>query len=486
MNHTYKSISEITPLNDYPRPHLQRQLWLNLNGIWSFTITYINETWPKDYERIIVVPFPVESYLSGINERVDSTMFLWYKRKFNILPLNFHFDNHQQSRILLHFDKVDYETVVYINQHIVGLRHLGGYDPFSFDITSYIKNNENNEIIVRVWDPSNHWYQARGKQRLDVDDPKSIFYTPCSGIWGTVWLEKVPYIHIDRLQFITKISSTKIHLKYRIDLHESPKKPNDPLEERDEQLNIPLRNYENEGYQLKITILKQNQEQLISFTTTKINQDDKIIFSLSEINLWSPQDPYLYNLKIDFYKKDSFIEHIDSYIGFRQISLCLKRKKICLNHRPYFMFGVLDQGYWPDGLYRPQTDDAYRHDIEQMKKLGFNTLRKHMKVETSRWYYWCDVLGMLVWQDMPAGDSYDGYEVEFEEDKQLRLHRDYGTNFFPLDEETNITQRNNIKRRYQSKIQFEYELKTMIDFLSFHPSIVVWVLFNEAWGQYDT
>src|SRR5262249_28072269 len=161
----------------------------------------------------------------------------------------------------------------------------------------------------------------------------------------------------------------------------------------------------------------------------------------------------------------------DSYLGFRQISLCLKTKKICLNNKPYFLFGVLDQGYWPDGLYRAPTDDAYKYDIKQMKKLGFNTLRKHMKTETSRWYYWCDVLGMLVWQDMPAGDSYSGYETELNQDKKLRLHRDNKTNDLltrsSVDEDNIV----GLERQYQSKIQFETELKSMIDFLSFHPSI---------------
>ena len=420
-----KSADNITPatllLNDYPRPHLKRNSWLNLNGLWSFTITDLNPTFPRRYDRLIRVPFPVESYLSDVEERVDSNMFLWYKRNFSIR--SFDLSNHpEEYRILLHFDKVDYETVAYINYQPVGERHLGGYDPFSYDITSYINANEDNTIIVCVRDPTDHWYQPRGKQMLDIADNRSIFYTPSSGIWGTVWLEPVPFVRIDRSQFKTKISSTQVHLTYRVDLYSSLmywKYQLDDIDDGREELlqappeNIPIKldtRFEKEGYNLKITILKRTRETLITFTTNKTNQENEISFFLSNINLWSPEDPYLYDVRIELYKEKLFIEHVDSYLGFRQISLCLKRKRICLNNKPYFMFGVLDQGYWPDGLYRAPTDDAYKFDIEQMKKLGFNALRKHMKTETSRWYYWCDVLGMLVWQDMPAAESFLGYE----------------------------------------------------------------------------
>ncbi|CAF0837051.1 unnamed protein product [Adineta steineri] len=490
---TEKVLSESIPLNEYPRPHLKRKLWLNLNGIWSFTITSINETFPKIYDQFIRVPFPVESYLSGIQKRIDSTMFLWYKRKFNIQHLHIN----EQYRIILHFDKVDYETIVYINNRLIGLKHLGGYEPFSYDITSYLNHTHDNEIIVRVWDPTNQWYQARGKQMLDIDEPKSILYTPCSGIWGTVWLERVPNVYINRLQFKTKISSKQIHFIYRIDLFlptlHSKYELIDLKKTKQRLLNVPYdeilnKSEANYEYKLEIIISKQNFEHLITLTTNKSNQDNEFIFPLSDINLWSPENPYLYNIRIHLYKSYTFIEEISSYIGFRQISLCLNPKNICLNNKPYFMYGVLDQGYWPDGLYRAPTDEAYKYDIKQMKLLGFNTLRKHMKTETSRWYYWCDVLGMLVWQDMPAGDSFEGYEIELEHDKQLRLHRDNRTNNLPLPTlvNENINPRTKLIRRYKSKLQFEYELKAIIDFLSFHPSIVVWVLFNEEWGQYNT
>ncbi|CAF0981431.1 unnamed protein product [Rotaria sordida] len=501
--------------NDYPRPHLRRKLWLNLNGNWSFTITSINETYPKNFDRFIRVPFPVESYLSGIEERVDSSMYLWYKLKFQIKSQAWYNDNHHhQYRIILHFDKVDYETVVYLNHNIVGVKHLGGYEPFSYDITSYFIKYQDNELVVRVWDPSDKWYQPRGKQVLDVKEKHSIYYTPCSGIWGTVWLERVPHIHIDRLQFQTRLSSTHVLLKYRIDLksiitssfdyqlsnknmtiyskkifdkenkHLLHVKRNETLKKKDKI------NYEKLGFILKISIIEKNNKHLIDFISYKPNIEQEISFPLKKINLWSPENPYLYDIHIDLYQKDIFIEHIDSYIGFRQITLCSKKKKICLNNKPYFMFGVLDQGYWPDGLYRAPTDDAYRYDIEQIKNLGFNTIRKHMKSETSRWYYWCDVLGILVWQDMPSGDSYKCYETKLDVNKQLQSLRDNRTNNLTLntniDNDLSIHLSTSITKNFESKIQFEYELKAMIDFLSFHPSIVIWVLFNEGWGQYDT
>ncbi|CAF1008766.1 unnamed protein product [Rotaria sp. Silwood1] len=501
--------SQIPFRDDYPRPHLRRKLWLNLNGYWSFTITSIKETYPKKFDQIIRVPFPVESYLSGIQKRVDSGMYLWYKRNFQIKSSSWYDGNHQQYRIILHFDKVDYATVVYLNRHIVGIKHLGGYEPFSYDISPYFINYEDNELIVRVWDPSHYWYQPRGKQVLDVKESNSIFYTPCSGIWGTVWLERVPYIYIDRLQFQTKLSFTNVFLKYRIDLktarttsfnYHLPNKhipiysSKNFIEENKFLLNVKqnknITNYEELGFILNISIIEKNNKNLINFISYKPNIEQEISFPLNQINLWSPDNPYLYHIHIDLYQMDIFIEHIDSYIGFREISLCSKPKKICLNNKPYFMFGVLDQGYWPDGLYRAPTDEAYRYDIEQIKNLGFNTIRKHMKSETSRFYYWCDVLGMLVWQDMPAGDSYDGYEIELEDDKNLRLHRDNRTINLPLA----IRIKEDIPKApsplptkpFEHKIQFEYELKGMIDFLSFHPSIIIWVLFNEGWGQYDT
>jgi hypothetical protein len=482
--------------HDYPRPHLRRQYWYNLNGQWSFTITPRSAAIPRDYDGTILVPYPVESILSGRQERVDASMFLWYKRLFNMKAMPFTDDEQQSMQLLLHFDKVDFETVVYINGNRMKKKHRGGYDPFVYDITSFIDTDADNELVVRVWDPSNHGYQARGKQMLDVDERNSIFYTPCSGIWGTVWLEKVPQVRIDRVQFRTKISSVNIQWSYRIDLTSIEQTNSDneqenlleiPREEfRPTPLNIDDSNAQD--FQLKIRLFNADGEQVLNIVSNRTNVDNEIDVRLSTIQLWSPEQPYLYTVHIELYEMGQFVERIQSYYGFRHISLCSNPKRICLNNRPYFMFGVLDQGYWPDGLYRASTDDAYKQDIKHMKRLGFNTLRKHMKVETSRWYYWCDVLGMLVWQDMPAGDSFYGYESELKEDKQLRQHRDNRTNELPTTSSPtgNLYRPKNLQRAFRSKVQFERELKAMIDYFGFHPSIIVWVLFNEEWGQYDT
>ena len=437
------------------------------------------------------MPFPVESRLSGIERRVDSTVLLWYRREFewDSLP--------KTHRLVLHFDKVDYETVVYLNQHLLDYRHLGGYEPFSYDITDYLSATGANELIVRVWDPSNHGFQARGKQMLDVG-ANSIFYTPCSGIWGTVWLEQVPRTRVHRIEYRTEINSTDISLFYRIDLidvrHEfsGANSLNRRLlfVPRGERIKTSNRYYEERGFYLKINLFNRTNASIFSWTTNQTNRENQLEFSRSDFELWSPETPFLYDLHLDLYRDNKLIDRVDSYLAFRQITLCQQPKKICLNHQPYFMYGVLDQGYWPDGLYRSADDESYRNDIVQMKQLGFNTLRKHMKIETSRWYYWCDVVGMLVWQDMPSGDSFDGFELELDQDKQLRLHRDNRTNNLPTRKPRHrpnqIYRREGVERDYQSKIAFESELKAMIDMLSFHPSIVVWVLFNEEWGQYDT
>ena len=312
---------------------------------------------------------------------------------------------------------------------------------------------------------------------LDVKETKSIFYTPCSGIWGTVWIEKVPRVRIDRVRFQTNIFAVYVRLIYRIDLFKSsfndqPERKRLLNAMKKRILTEPNRQFENEGYRLQIEIFERNGTSFLEFSTTQTNRDNQLDFPLDKIHLWSPEHPYLYDVQLNLYQNNHFIEQVTTYLAFRQISLCNQPRKICLNNEPYFMYGVLDQGYWPDGLYRAPTDQAYQFDIQKMKDLGFNTLRKHMKIEASRWYYWCDVLGMLVWQDMPASDSYDGYEIELSEDRELRLHRDNRTNDLPIPsfEDDVRIQSSGIERSYQSKLEFEEELKSMIDFLSFHPS----------------
>ncbi|CAF1216704.1 unnamed protein product, partial [Didymodactylos carnosus] len=570
----------------YPRPQMKRQKWTNLYVLWSFPMTYRNMTIKNRtinlkiiFNETIRVPFPVESYLSGIHRRVLPAHYLRYQRRLQISRDRLG----KFNRLLLHFDSVDYETYVWINRIFVG-KHRGGYQPFHFDITEYLQtairdrfNYYQQELIVRVWDPTDKSYQSRGKQVLN-SSTNSIYYTPISGIWQTVWLESVPLVYISKLWFQSTIDHKNMSiLHHRIDINIKNRKLekfityippsfiidlsynefDDSSSSLNQLLDVERKNPEKKDstvfrssvkilkttrYVIKLT-LKLDKNIIIEKSNIVPNVEQKIVFDKNIIKLWSPESPNLYDITIDLYEhtpitttkvfkniarrgwpylnkivsstnnypKLKNLDKVDSYIGFRSINLCGNSiKEICLNNEKYFMLGVLDQGYWPDGLYRAPTDSALKYDIFKMKSLGFNTIRKHMKIESSRWYYWCDVMGMLVWQDMPASDSYYGYEVELIEDERLRIIRDNVTNNIKFDYLSNpsrnltfiqFSQINNSliftpesivgrqtgsQRSLKSKLQFEYELKSMIDTLYNHPSIVMWVLFNEEWGQYDT
>ena len=472
-----QSLSRSIPFHhDYPRPNLKRTRWQNLNGMWSFTVTDLNQTVPDRYDRQILVPYPVESSLSGIEKRIEPTMYMWYQREWHFEDTDFDQNTSIDLCIILHFDRVDYETLVFVNGKQAGPMHRGGYDSFSYDITSLINYQDINRLVVRVWDPSDQFYQPRGKQMLDAQSISPIYYTPCSGIWGTVWLEQVPAVRITRLQYQNKIVDNHVYLFYRFEssltLNKDNEDPSNTLLNFDMENNRVTRpkikqHLQVESYRLVTSIREPNGKLLIQIENQNIDDEQNITLSRTDVKLWSPEHPFLYEVIVEIFRTDQLIDRVESYMGFREISLCNQPKYICLNGERYFMFGVLDQGYWPDGLYTPTADIAYRYDIEKMKSLGFNTLRKHMKVEPARWYYWCDVLGILVWQDMPAGDSFKIHEVNLRQQKR------------------SAGKRSN-ERSHESKVQFEHELKVMIDSLSFHPSIVIWVIFNEGWAQYDT
>jgi len=415
-----KSVSPRSVHPKYPRPQMVRRNWLNLNGLWEYAIGAKDEKKPEIFDGQILVPFPVESALSGVGKAVGEKRRLWYRRTFEV-PGEW-----SQQRVLLHFGAVDWETVVWVNGKKVG-SHRGGYDAFTFDITDALKRRSIQEIVLSVWDPTDTGYQPRGKQ---VRKPGGIWYTSVTGIWQSVWLEPVPETYIDTIRIISDIDNSVVQITVDIigDIDQC---------------------------HIGVVIGEGNH----SYVTGDAAEHNKFKIEITEPKLWSPDSPFLYELKVMLVKNREIYDKVSSYFGMRKIALGRDDSgvtRIFLNNEPLFMFGPLDQGFWPDGLYTAPTDEAIRYDIEVTKQLGFNMARKHVKVEPARWYYWCDKMGLLVWQDMPSGDRYIG-------------RRDP-----------------DLVRGDESARQFELELKHIIEGLGNHPSVVMWVAFNEGWGQYDT
>jgi hypothetical protein len=409
-----------------------RKDWMNLNGLWEFSIGKIPKetmTVPiaKPLDKRILVPFAVESALSGVMQRIDDSRYLLYRRTFKV-P-----ESWKGKRVLLHFGAVDWKTTVWVNGQVVG-DHRGGYDAFSFDISDDLKKDGEQELIVGISDPTDAGTQPRGKQ---VSKPSGIYYTPTSGIWQTAWLEPVGPAHWTKTLKIT---------------------PNIDREEVRVEVSVGGPPLDDPGdVALEVAVMDEDRE--IARSKGKY---DGLVLSIKNPKLWSPENPFLYGLKIILSEKGeppNPPDVVTSYFAMRKTSLGKDDKgitRLFLNNKPYFQVGPLVQGFWPDGLYTAPTDEALKYDIEVTKKLGFNMIRKHVKVEPQRWYYWCDKLGILVWQDMPSGD------------KSIAPGKP------------------DIKRTPESAKQYEAELKAMIDGLYNHPCIVMWVVFNEGWGQFDT
>lgn len=422
-------------LEEYPRPQLKRENYTILNGYWNYC-TSTEALMPECYEGKILVPFSPESILSGVGKQLKPGEILWYERILNIE------EKPKGKRCILHFGAVDQYCEVYLNHQKV-LEHIGGYLPFSIDITRYIAEGTN-LLSLKVTDQSDTSYHSRGKQKLKRG---GMFYTAQSGIWQTVWMEWVPMRYITSLRITPLVEEQALQLE--IDLNEEYK------QEFDFDLSFRVDIYKN-GKLLQ----------------TMVSRYPNMKIPLKECILWSPEHPFLYDMVIQ-----TGYDRVESYFAMRKIEIKPDEKnipRIYLNNQPYFQNGLLDQGYWPDGLYTAPSDEAIIFDIEQAKRLGFNMLRKHIKIEPLRWYYHCDRLGMLVWQDMVnGGEQYStllvGYLPTIFSRFTMKDHH-YGL----------LGRKSEEGRREWLK-----ECRHTVELLYNSPSVVVWVPFNEGWGQFD-
>lgn len=421
-------VSATLPHPEYPRPQMKRDQWINLNGQWDYVIRYKDEDMPTKYAGKILVPFAVESALSGVGKTVGDQNVLWYRRTVTI-PAGM-----RGKKLLLHFGAVDWQADVYVNGQKAGT-HQGGYDPFYFDITALLSKKAEQEIVVKVWDPTDKGPNPRGKQ---VSNPSGIWYTSVTGIWQTVWLESVPESRIDHLYSVPDLDAGKLTVHTRI------------LQSQQQD-------------QLRITL--KDGDKIVSETSGS-NLDQQTL-DAKNLQAWSPANPKLYTLTVTLSRNGQSIDEVTTHTAMRKISLQKDKHGIqwvLLNNQFLFQYGPLDQGWWPDGLYTAPTAEALKYDIVQTKKMGFNMIRKHVKVEPALWYSYCDSLGMLVWQDMPSGDM----------EKQDKWTTNPGL------EPTDKTRTEASEKIYRS------ELQAMIDAFRSFPSIVMWVPFNEAWGQFKT
>jgi len=399
-----KNVSPDNALPEYPRPQMMRKQWDNLNGLWEFVIRDSAVQHPDNFNGKILVPYPLESALSGVKRALQPSQKLWYRRHMLLK------EKEAGKRYLLHFGAVDYQAAVFVNGKEVG-EHTGGYQEFSLDISDALKTG-NNELIVSVLDPTDEGDNPKGKQVLN---PGGIMYTASSGIWQTVWMEAVPVHYIRALKMTPHVDSGYLAISVNV-------------------------NGESKGLSIEA---RASDGSLVSG-----EPGVSLRLKVGNPHCWSPDDPFLYGLTVKLIYKGKPIDEVSSYFGMRKIEIKKDgsgRERIFLNNKYTFNLGVLDQGFWPDGLYTAPTDAALKWDIEAIKSMGFNMIRKHIKIEPARWYYWADQLGMLVWQDMP-------YPANLGAD---------------------------------ARVEFERENAANMQQLYNHPSIVCWVLFNEGWNKYD-
>lgn len=458
-----KNLDRDHVLEEYPRPLLMRADYQILNGWWDYAFT-IDYKQPQQYEGRILVPFSPETALSGVGRQLKPDEYLWYRRNFDLPG----WDREKgQNRILLHFGAVDQSCEVRINGHKVK-RHTGGYLPFEVDISRYAQESAN-ELIVAVKDLSDTSYHSKGKQKLNAG---GMFYTAQSGIWQTVWLEKVPETYIKEIKTVPDIEKKIIRIKVSSS-YSTDKKNVDKLSR-----NLPIEIKIRKPGLYPDPVVKPSQISTEDMLETAVQavSDKWIEILIESISLWNCETPYLYYFEVKL-GDDRAI----SYFAMRKFSLETKVHeefpRIFLNGEVQFQNGVLDQGYWPESLYTPPSDAAMIFDIQEMKKTGFNMVRKHLKIEPQRWYYHCDRLGIVVWQDMVNGGSY--YKHWFVT---------YGATLLswlrlPM---RDVYPRLLSREAKAGRLEFIREMKETIRLLGNHPSIAAWVIFNEGWGQFQT
>lgn len=435
--------------NEYPRPTLQREHWQSLNGLWRYAFVQEKKK-PTVTEGEILVPFAPETLLSGVERKLLPGWYLWYERDVIFTAIT-RLQLKKGFRLLLHFGAVDERCEVYVDGALAGT-HRGGYLPFSFDITDLVKREEGFEIGVLAEDASDTSYHSVGKQTLK---PGGMYYPAIGGIWQTVWFEVVPPAYIAGLSW--EIFYDEKEAELQVDIAS-------PLGEEAGK----------KAYSIEISFLGGEYE------AHRFSVNENMRFSLPVVRSWSPEDPYLYRVAVVLYEREKETDRVESYFAMRKVNVDTDKqgiRRLYLNNRPYMQVGVLDQGYWPESLYTPPSEEAMLYDIETMKDLGFNMLRKHVKVEPERFYYHCDRLGMLVWQDMVNGGR-----------KNKSFYVTYLATLFqalgirPSDRHRFLLSRQDKEGREE----YEEQLRELVCRMKNHPSVCCIVPFNEGWGQFDT
>ena len=442
-----KWAEEVSPTNahpEYPRPQMVRSEWQSLNGLWDYAITPKSEPRPAKFDGKILVPFAVESSLSGVGRKVTPDDALWYKTTFTV-PSAW-----KGKRLMLNFDAVDWKTVVYVNDIQIG-SHTGGYTHFSFDVTPYLKSGANS-LVLKVEDATDNDFQPRGKQ---VSKPSGIWYTAVSGIWQSVWMEPVAPAHVTDYNVVSSIKEKAINVTVDAE----------GVQEGD-VIKVFLLDggigYSTETANAAKTATDGLYAVLASGMTVP---GGTVTLNVRDPKLWSPDSPYLYGLDIQILRNGKVIDKVASYTAMREVGAYRKNgntKLMGLNGEGLFQLGPLDQGWWPDGLYTAPTDEALKFDIQKTKDFGFNMIRKHIKVEPDRWFYYCDQIGIIVWQDMP---SFGG-------------SKKWGMYYYGEGEDFPATP--------EAKANYYKEWTEIINQVKKFQCIAVWVPFNEAWSQFDT